>query len=395
MLDVVVTAARRTPIGKFLGSLTEVPVTRLGAVAVRAVLQDAGISAEQVDELIFGHARQAGAGPNPARQVVREAGLPDEVPAYTVNKACGSGLKAVLLAAQAIRQGEARIVVAGGMESMSRMPYYLDRARTGYRLGHGQLVDGMYRDGFLDPLSGLVMGATAENLVRLHGISREGQDAYALQSHQRACEAWQAGRFASEIAAVDVSDRRGKVTRFERDEHPRAETNLESLGRLKPVFADDGSVTAGNSSGITDGAAALVLMDGETAAKTGQKVLARLGAAVQVGVDPAVMGIAPVPALRKLFGRTDLGVNDIDLFELNEAFAAQVLACLHELPLPQERLNVNGGAIALGHPIGATGARILVTLLHEMVRREARRGIATLCISGGQGQALLVERGTD
>jgi acetyl-CoA C-acetyltransferase len=395
MLDVVVTAARRTPIGNFLGALAEVPVTSLGAVAVRAVMRDAQLSPDQVDEVIFGHARQAGAGPNPARQVVREAGLPDEIPAYTVNKACGSGLKAVLLGAQAIQLGESRIVVAGGMESMSRLPYYLERARTGYRLGHGQLVDGMYRDGFLDPLSGLLMGATAENLVRLHDIPREEQDAYALQSHQRACAAWRENRFDAEIAAVEVRDRRGKAHFVERDEHPRSDTSLESLSRLKPVFSDDGTVTAGNSSGITDGAAALVLMDAETAAATGQTVLARLGAATRVGVDPAIMGIAPVHALRQLFDRTGLDVGDIDLFELNEAFAAQVLACQRRLPLPVECLNVNGGAIALGHPIGASGARILVTLLQEMARRRAQRGIATLCISGGQGQALLVERSAD
>ncbi len=391
MHEVVVTAARRTPFGKFLGALAGVPATALGATAVRAVLAESGLPPEQVDEVIFGQARQAGAGPNPARQVGRGAGLPDQVPAFTVNKACGSGLKAVLLAAQAIRSGEARIVVAGGMESLSRVPYLLEGARSGYRLGHGQLVDAMYRDGFTDPLCGLVMGETAENLARQHDISRAAQDAYALESHRRATAAWSEGRFAAEIVTLDLPDGRGGSARLERDEHPRADTSLEKLSALQPVFAAGGTVSPGNASGITDGAAALLLMDAATARRTGQKILGRLGAATQVGVDPAIMGIAPVPALRRLFERTGLGVDGVDLFELNEAFAAQVLACLHELPLPPERLNVNGGAIALGHPIGASGARILVTLLHEMGRRGARRGVATLCISGGQGLALLVE----
>ncbi len=391
MHEVVITAARRTPIGKFMGSLAEVPATALGAAAVRAAVADTGLGPDQFDELVFGHARQAGTGPNPARQVSRAAGLPDATPAFTVNKACGSGLKAVLLAAQTIRLGEARIVVAGGMENMSRVPYLLERARSGYRLGHGELVDAMYRDGFTDPLSGLVMGETAENLARRHEISRREQDEFALESHRRATAAWSAGRFAAEIAPLDVPDGRGEMRRFDRDENPREDASLERLARLQPVFVAAGSVTPGNSSAITDGAAALVLMDEDTARRNGQTILARLGAATQVGVDPSIMGIAPVPALQSLWKRTGLAPDAIDLFELNEAFAAQVLACQREMPLPHQRLNVNGGAIALGHPIGSSGARILVTLVHEMRRRQARRGVVTLCISGGQGMALLVE----
>jgi acetyl-CoA C-acetyltransferase len=392
MHDVVITAARRTPIGKFLGAFAEVPATQLGAEAVRAVLHDAALHPGDVDELIFGHARQAGCGPNPARQVAHVAGLPETLPAFTVNKACGSGLKALLLGAQAIRQGELRVVVAGGMESMTRVPYMLERVRSGYRLGHGELVDGMYRDGFSDPLSGMVMGETAERLARRDSITRDEQDAYALESQRRAGAAWDDGRFASQIVAVTARDARGRETTVERDEHLRPETTLETLRRLPPVFADDGTVTAGNSSGITDGAAALVLMDSETARRGGHPILAQMGAATQVGVDASIMGIAPVPALRALFERTGLGAEDVDLFELNEAFAAQVLACQRQLSLDPDKLNVNGGAIALGHPIGASGARIVVTLVHEMRRCGARRGVATLCISGGQGLALLVER---
>ncbi len=392
MRDVVIAAARRTPIGRFLGAFAEVPAPELGAAAVQAVVRDADVEPGRIDHLVFGHARQAGCGPNPARQVAHRAGLPETLPAVTVNMACGSGLEAVLLAAQAIRYGEARVVVAGGMENMSRVPYLLERVRTGYRLGHGELIDGMYRDGFSDPLSGMIMGETAEKLARRDKIARVEQDAYALESQRRAGAAWEAGRFEAEVLAVDARDARNRPTRVERDEHPRPDTTLDKLSKLPPVFAKDGSVSAGNSSGITDGAAALVLMDAETARQGGHPTLARVGAATRVGVDPSIMGIAPVPALRALFARTGLGVEDIDLFELNEAFAAQVLACQRQLQLDPEKLNVNGGSIALGHPIGASGARILVTLVHEMKRRDAPRGIATLCISGGQGLALLVER---
>lgn len=392
MHQVVVIAARRTPIGRFLGAFAEVPAPLLGAAAARAALLDSGVSPDAVDELIFGHARLAGTGPNPARQVARGAGLPDAVPSYTINKACGSGLKALVLGAQSIRIGEAETVVVGGMENMTRVPYMLDGARSGYRLGHGKLVDGMYQDGFLDPLSGLVMGETAEKLAERDGIDRAAQDAYALESQRRAGAAWEAGRFDAEIAPVACKDARGKETIVGRDEHVRPDTTPEKLAKLPPVFRPEGGVTAGNSSGITDGAAALVLMQEERARREGREILARVGAHTAVGVDPSIMGIAPVPALEMLFERTGLGPGDIDLFELNEAFAAQVLACLRALPLDRDRLNVNGGAIALGHPIGASGARIVVTLLHEMRRRRARRGVATLCISGGQGLALLVER---
>ena len=393
MNSVVITAARRTPIGRFLGAFSETPAPQLGAAAVRAALSDARVATDGVDEVIFGHARAAGCGPNPARQVVRAAGLPDTVPAFAVNKACGSGLKAIALGAQAIRCGDATTVVVGGMENMSRVPYLLDRARTGYRMGHGTLVDAMVQDGFLDPLSGMVMGETAENLARRDGIDRSEQDAYALESQRRAGAAWAAGRFDDEVVAITVRDAAGREVRVERDEHPRPETTLEKLAKLSPVFAADGSVTAGNASGITDGAAALVLMDEAAARSGGHPILARVGTAVQVGVDPATMGIGPVPALRRLLERTGLAFGDIDLHEMNEAFAAQVLACLRQLPLDRERVNVNGGAIALGHPIGASGARIVVTLLHEMRRRDAARGVASLCVSGGQGMALLVERG--
>jgi len=309
-----------------------------------------------------------------------------------VNKACGSGLKAVVLASQAIRLGEARIVVAGGMENMSRVPYFLDRARTGYRLGNGVLLDAMVQDGFLDPLSGSLMGETAETLAVRDGISRREQDEYALASQERAVRAWEAGAFADEIVPVTVRDGEGRETTVERDEHPRAGTTLEKLGKLPPVFRSEGSVTAGNSSGITDGAAAIVLMEEDYARAHGHPILARIGAHAQVGVDPAIMGIGPVPAFRRVFEATGLGPGDLDLIEINEAFAAQVLACLRQLPFDPERLNVHGGAIALGHPIGASGARILTTLVHAMRRRQVRRGAAALCISGGQGMALLVER---
>ena len=395
MNQVVITAARRTPIGRFLGSFADTPATQLGETAVRAALESARLTADAVDELIFGHARSAGCGPNPARQVSYRAGLPDTVPAFAVNKACGSGLKALMLGAQAIRLGDATTIVVGGMEIMSRAPYLLDRARTGYRMGHGTLVDAMYQDGFQDPLSGMIMGETAEKLAVRDGITRAEQDAFAVESQRRAGAAWTAGRFADEIVPCVGHDEKGRETRLERDEHLRPDTSLEKLGKLAPVFHKDGTVTAGNSSGITDGAAALVLMEEQAAIRGGHPVLGRVVAATQVGVDPSIMGIGPVPALRLLFERTGLGPQDIDLFEINEAFAAQVLACLRELPLDRDKLNVNGGAIALGHPIGCTGARIVVTLLHEMRRRNARRGVASLCISGGQGLALLVERDAD
>jgi acetyl-CoA C-acetyltransferase len=392
MTDIVLAAPVRTPIGRFGGTLAPVPASELGGAAARESLRRAGIDASVVGYTVFGNARQAGGGPNPARQVGRHAGLPDSAPAFTVNMACASGLQAIVSAAQAVRDGEADVVLAGGTESMSRVPYLLERARWGYRLGHGELTDGMYRDGFLCPLSGRIMGETAETLAERDGISREEQDAYAAES-QRRCEAARAsGRFRDETIAVEVPGGRGEAARLDADEHPRDGVTAASLARLPAVFKKDGTVSAGNSSGITDGAAAMLVMSSDTARRLGVEPWARLAGFATAGVDPAIMGIGPVPAVRRLEQRTRVALDAIDLIELNEAFAAQVLACDRELRFDRERLNVNGGAIALGHPIGASGARIVVTLLHEMRRREARRGLATLCVSGGMGFAMLLER---
>jgi acetyl-CoA C-acetyltransferase len=347
---------------------------------------------------VIGHARQAGSGPNPARQVGRRAGLGDDVPAQTINKACASGMQAVASAAQSIALGEADVVVAGGIESMSRMPYLVDAedARWGHRMGTFAFVDAMYRDGFTCSLSGMVMGETAEVLARQYGITREASDAYAAETQRRAGVAIADGRFRAEIAAVDVADQRGGTVTVDRDEHPRPETTVEALSRLAPVFAtvegQPGIITAGSSSGITDGGAALVLTSRARAEARGLTPLARITGWASAGVDPRIMGIGPVPAMRRLYARTGLALDDFDLVELNEAFAAQVLAVLRDEPVPREKLNVNGGAIALGHPIGCTGARILVTLVHEMARRGARRGLATLCVSGGMGMAMALER---
>jgi len=390
---VVVTHALRTPIGRFLGGLADVPAVDLGVSVVRAVLERARLDPGEVDELIFGNGRQAGGGPNPARQVSVRAGLPVETPAWTLNMACASGLKALDLAVEAIRVGRTRVAVVGGMESMSRMPFMLPDMRRGYRLGHASVVDGMYRDGFLCPLSGLIMGETAEKLARQYSISREQQDRFALESQHRCQAARAAGRFKDELSPVEVPGKRGESLRVELDEHPRDDATLESLAKLPPVFdKNTGTVSAGNSSGITDGAAALLVMSAERAEELGLEPLAWVGDFTEAGVPPDVMGIGPVPAVRALRERNGLSPADYDLIELNEAFAAQVLACQRELELPMERLNVNGGAIALGHPIGATGARIVVTLLHEMARRGARHGLATLCVSGGLGLATAFER---
>lgn len=392
MPEAVIVAARRTPIGKFMGSFRDLPAAALAAAAAKAALADAGLQGSEVDEALFGHGRQAGNGPNTARQAVIRAGLPETVPAWTVNKACGSGLQAIVTGAERIRLGEARIVLAGGMEAMSRTPFMLPRMREGYRLGHAELSDGMYLDGFLCPMSQLLMGQTAEKLARLKGIPRAEQDAFAVES-QRKCEAARkAGRFADEIVPLEGKGGDGKPSLVSADEHPRDGVKLDDLAKLKPVFEKDGTVHAGNSSGITDGGAALVLMAEDEARKRGLAVLARVGASATAGVDPSIMGIGPVPAIGRLLQRTGGTVDRFDLIELNEAFAAQVLACHRDLPLPMDRLNVNGGAIALGHPIGATGARIVVTLLHEMRRRKARAGLATLCISGGMGMAVAFER---
>jgi acetyl-CoA C-acetyltransferase len=389
--DIVLAAPVRTPIGKFLGGLSSLTAPDLGTAAAKAALERAGLSPESVDQVIFGHGRQAGTGPNPARQVAVRSGVPVDRPAFTVNQACASGLQAVLSAARTILTGEARVVLAGGMESMSNTPYLLPRGRTGYRLGNAEIVDGMYKDGFNCPLSDLAMGETAEELAKEVGIGRAESDAYALESQLRCERARAAGRFDSEIAPVTVSGRKGDVT-IARDEHPRDGATLDSMIKLKPVFREDGVVTAGNASGITDGAAAIVVASRAAARELGLPIVARLSGWHVIGVEPRIMGIGPVPAVRKLLEKAGLGIEDVDEVELNEAFAAQVLACNRELGIDPKRLNPDGGAIALGHPIGATGTRILVTLLHGLEKRGGARGIATLCVSGGMGIAALVER---
>ena len=402
--DIVLAAPVRTPIGKFGGALAALSAADLGTAAAAAALARAGLApgrAGFVDQVIFGHARQAGGGPNTARQIAHRAGVPDDRPAFTVNQACGSGLQAVLCAARAIRLGEARVVLAGGTESMSNTPYLLPRARRGYRLGHAEIVDGMYRDGFDDPLSGLVMGETAEELAVEAGVDREAADAYALRSQERCERARAGGRFAAEIVPVEVPGKPGGGSAgapalavvVDRDEHPRDGVTLAALARMPAVFRSGGTVTAGNASGITDGAAAMVVASRQAAVELGLPVMARLVGWEVVGVEPRIMGIGPVPAVRRLLARTGQALAGVDAIELNEAFASQVLACLAGLDLPAncERVNPDGGAIALGHPIGATGARVLVTLLHGLAARQGRRGIATLCVSGGMGLAALVE----
>jgi acetyl-CoA C-acetyltransferase len=392
MRPVFVLSAVRTPIGRFGGSLASTSAADLGEVVAKAAVGRSGLPPAAIDETIFGHARQAGGGPNTARQVSHRAGIPDSVPAYTVNKACASSLKALTLGALSIAAGENDAVLVGGTECMSATPYLLPRARFGYRMGHSEIVDAMYRDGFLCPLCGQLMGETAENLVREYGILREEQDAYAAESQRRAAEAISSGRFADEIAPVTVTGRKGESV-VEKDEHPRRDTTAEALAKLPPVFdPESGTVHAGNSSGITDAAAALVLASEGEARGAGVEPLARVVAWISAGVEPERMGIGPVPALRALLAKQKLTLPDVDLIELNEAFAAQVIACARELPLDMSRVNVNGGAIALGHPIGATGARITTTLLHEMKKRSAKRGVATLCVSGGMGMAVLCER---
>ncbi len=390
--NIFLAGAVRTPIGKFGGVLTPLQAADLGSAVAKAALERSGTPADAVDEAIFGNSRQAGVRPNVARQIAYRAGVPESTPAYTINKACGSSLKAIMNAYGAIALGDADVVLAGGTESMSNTPYLMLGARWGYRLGDSELVDGMYRDGFLCPLCDQLMGDTAENLVDKYGISREESDRYASQSQQRCEAARRSGRFKDEIVPVEVSGRKGQVSTISEDEHPRDGVTPESLAKLPTVFRKDGTVHAGNSSGITDGAAAVVVLSEEKAQELGVEPMARIVGYASAGVDPAIMGIGPVPAVKKLLDKTGLSLNDIDLIELNEAFASQVLACHKELDFDLERVNVNGGAISLGHPIGATGTRIVVTLLHEMKKRDARRGLATLCISGGLGLALLVEK---
>jgi acetyl-CoA C-acetyltransferase len=391
MKNVYLAGAVRTPIGKFGGTLASWTAADLGVAAARESLRRSRVPVEKIDESIWGCARQAGGGPNVARQITYRSGVPEEVPAFTVNQACGSGLKAIILAAQEIILGRASAVLAGGTESMSRVPYFAEGARWGTKMGNTQLVDGMYRDGFNDPLSGLVMGETAENLAKQYSISRDEQDEYALGSQQHAQAALHSGRFQSEVVVLEVDSRSARKD-FATDEHPRANTTIQDLAKLRPVFSKEGTVTAGNSSGITDGAAALIVLSEEAIKQFGTTPLARIVDYEIVGVAPEIMGIGPVPAIRALLKRQGLTLDKIDLIELNEAFAAQVIACDRELGFDNSRLNVNGGAIALGHPIGCTGVRLTTTLLHEMEKRSARLGLATLCVSGGMGLALLVER---
>lgn len=426
--EVYIVSAVRTPIGKFGGALAEFTAPDLGVITVRAALErafgpplpperqpgegpaveetireathpenanDAGTHSWRVDELIFGNARPAGVGPNPARQISWRAGLGDSVPAFTINMACASGLRAILLGWQEILTGAAEIIVAGGAESMSRVPYLVE-ARWGVKMGNQPLVDAMYRDGFLCPISKMIMGETADLLAEKYKISREEQDQFALESHRRAARAQHECRFSREIVPVETKDKKGNVTRFEKDEHVRAELTIEKLAKLPPVFSKSGTVSAGNASGITDGAAAVVLASAEKVRELGLKPLARIVDAAVSAIDPRIMGISPVPAVRKLLHKTGTNLDDFSAIELNEAFAAQVLACDRDLHFPRERLNPNGGAVALGHPIACTGARITTTLVHELHPANAqkpagKRGLATLCVSGGLGVAMEIE----
>ena len=392
MKNVFLAGAVRTPIGKFGGTLSSWSAADLGVAVAKESLRRAGISPDQVTDSIWGCARQAGGGPNVARQITFRAGVPEKVPAATINQACGSGLKAIILAAQEIMLGRAGAVLAGGTESMSRVPYFAEGARWGARMGNMQLVDGMYRDGFSDPLSGLLMGQTAEKLARQYEISRQEQDEFAAASQQKAEAALASGRFKDEVMALEISGKKGETTSFSKDEHCRAGTTLQDLAKLSPVFYKDGSVTAGNSSGITDGAAALVVLSEDALKQFGTTPQALIVDYEICGVAPDIMGIGPVPAVRAILERQHLSLSDVDLIELNEAFAAQVIACDRELGFDPERLNVNGGAIALGHPIGCTGVRITTTLIYEMQKRQAKLGLATLCVSGGMGLALLLGR---
>ena len=390
MNGVYIVSAVRTPIGKFGGTLASQTAADMGVVAAKAAMERAGVRPEQIEEAIFGNARQAGGGPNPARQISIRSGVPQEVPAYTVNKACASGIKSIALGFQEIAIGNLECVLVGGTESMSRLPYYLEGGRWGYRMGHQELVDGMYRDGFFCPLAKMLMGETAEVLAQQYKISREEQDEFALVSQKRAAAAQSSGRLDAEIVPVTIDGKKGS-TIFSRDEHLFLEATLEKMAKLAPVFSKTGTISAGNSSGITDGAAAVVLASENFVKENNLKPLARIMAATSAGVDPKIMGIGPVPAIRKMEAKHGLKLADFDLVELNEAFAAQVLACDRELHFDRENLNVNGGAIALGHPIGCTGTRITVTLVHEMLKRKAKRGLATLCVSGGMGMALAIE----
>ncbi|MDU0845871.1 MAG: acetyl-CoA C-acetyltransferase [Enterobacter asburiae] len=393
MKEVMIVGATRTPIGSFRGSLSSLSAVELGAVAVRRLLENSGLREEQVDELIFGQVLTAGCGQNPARQTAIAAGLPVSTPATTVNLVCGAGLKAVQLAAQAIRCGDAVVAIAGGQESMSNAPYLLDGARSGLRFGHTGLQDSMITDGLWDAFNDYHMGITAENVARENAISREQQDAFAARSQHKAASAIEAGRFDDEIAPVTVKQGKKPQLIVSRDEQPRPGTTAEQLAQLRPAFLQvEGTVTAGNASTLNDGAAAVLLMSGEKARESGLPILGRIVSYAVTGVDPSVMGIGPVSACRTVLARAGWTLDDVDLIEANEAFAAQALAVGKQLGWDERRVNVNGGAIALGHPIGASGCRILVTLLYEMQRRDVKKGLVTLCVGGGQGIALTVER---
>ena len=392
MQEVVIVAATRTAIGSFQGSLANVSAVDLGAAVIRQLLAQTGLDPAEVDEVIMGQVLTAGAGQNPARQASIKAGLPFAVPAMTLNKVCGSGLKALHLGAQAIRCGDAEVIIAGGQENMSLSNYVMPGARTGLRMGNAQIVDTMISDGLWDAFNDYHMGITAENLVQKYDISREQQDAFAAASQQKAVAAIEAGRFVDEITPILIPQRKGDPLSFATDEQPRAGTTAESLSKLKPAFKKDGSVTAGNASSLNDGAAAVILMSAEKAKALGLPVLAKIAAYANAGVDPAIMGIGPVSATRRCLDKAGWSIDQLELIEANEAFAAQSLAVAKDLEWDLNKVNVNGGAIALGHPIGASGCRVLVTLLHEMIKRDAKKGLATLCIGGGQGVALALER---
>ncbi|BAO61711.1 acetyl-CoA C-acetyltransferase [Pseudomonas protegens] len=392
MQDVVIVAATRTAVGSFQGSLANIPAVDLGAAVIRQLLAQTGIDPAQVDEVLMGQVLTAGAGQNPARQAAIKAGLPHAVPAMTLNKVCGSGLKALHLGAQAIRCGDAEVIIAGGQENMSLSNYVLPGARTGLRMGHSQMVDSMISDGLWDAFNDYHMGITAENLVEKYGISREAQDAFAAASQHKAAAAIEAGRFVDEITPIQIPQRKGDPLTFATDEQPRPGTTAEALAKLKPAFKKDGSVTAGNASALNDGAAAVMLMSASKARALGLPVLAKIAAYANAGVDPAIMGIGPVSATRRCLDKAGWTLDQLDLIEANEAFAAQSLSVAKELEWDASKVNVNGGAIAIGHPIGASGCRVLVTLLHEMIKRDAKKGLATLCIGGGQGVALAIER---
>ncbi|MHC8381420.1 acetyl-CoA C-acetyltransferase [Pseudomonas sp. LB3P14] len=392
MNEVVIVAATRTAIGSFQGALSAIPATELGAAVIRRLLEETGLDGAQIDEVILGQVLTAGSGQNPARQTAIKAGLPNTTPALTLNKVCGSGLKAVQLAVQAIRCGDAELIIAGGQENMSLAPYVLPKARTGLRLGHAQLQDSVIQDGLWDAFNDYHMGITAENLAEKYNLSREAQDAFAAASQQKAAAAIEAGYFKREITPILIPQRKGEPLVFDTDEQPRPDSTLQALGNLKPAFQKNGTVTAGNASTLNDGAAVLLLASAAKVKALGLPVLARITAYASAGVDPSIMGIGPVPATRLVLEKAGWTLDDLDLIEANEAFAAQSLAVGKELGWDTSKVNVNGGAIALGHPIGASGARILVSLLHELIRRDGKKGLATLCIGGGQGVSLVIER---